>query len=258
MVGHKSTINIKPYERINDQSLVEMCINSYIDTSAMDFKHLVISAVHKFGLSTAVLILTIALALYFHCFTAMGAGMALAFALSVALLGVNLYLIYGVILPRYNNRLIIEECRQTVKREFENIPENFNVKDGNCFFLATEKSGDLETTEQIVGCVYVKHYDWKKDPLEICDFKDEVGKLAILDFMTVSAAHRGKGIARKLLEEAKLFCKNHSYDNLVLSCYTNNKPALAMYQKAGFVHLSNQFYGPFFSPEESYNMTFKC
>ena len=55
--------------------------------------------------------------------------------------------------------------------------------------------------------------------------------------LVVSSNYRNRGLATKLLEEAKVHAKALGCSNITLSHYVNNIPATKLYQKLGFSNL---------------------
>ena len=57
------------------------------------------------------------------------------------------------------------------------------------------------------------------------------------DDLSVSKAHRGKGIGTALLEKGEAYCKTLGLSTLVLHVETDNERARALYEKRGFTLL---------------------
>ena len=58
---------------------------------------------------------------------------------------------------------------------------------------------------------------------------------AYLGFMYVDPAHRGKGVNRLILEALQQWAVSKNINELRLDVYYNNNPAIAAYEKAGFI-----------------------
>ncbi|MBI2344742.1 GNAT family N-acetyltransferase [Candidatus Dependentiae bacterium] len=56
-----------------------------------------------------------------------------------------------------------------------------------------------------------------------------------IDQLATHPGYQGKGLARKLIEEAEFFCGSHGCTLLKLLVYSDNMPAILFYQKMGFV-----------------------
>lgn len=66
----------------------------------------------------------------------------------------------------------------------------------------------------------------------------------ILNDLYVSEDHRNTGIAKALLQKAKIYCRDKNYKGLALETATNN-PAQYLYEKAGWkkdVHVFHYFW----------------
>jgi ribosomal protein S18 acetylase RimI-like enzyme len=55
-----------------------------------------------------------------------------------------------------------------------------------------------------------------------------------IDQLATHQNYQGHGLAKKLMQEAELFCITHGCSSLRLSVYNNNIPAMSFYKKIGF------------------------
>lgn len=60
---------------------------------------------------------------------------------------------------------------------------------------------------------------------------------AYLGFMYVEPEHRGKGVNKLILETLAQWARSKSLTELRLDVYTENKPAINAYEKAGFTQI---------------------
>lgn len=79
--------------------------------------------------------------------------------------------------------------------------------------------------------------------------KDFNGEAMEVKRMYVLPAHRGKGIAHKILTELELWAKELGYDSCVLETGKKQPEAISLYQKAGFKITEN--YGQYIGIENS-------
>lgn len=64
----------------------------------------------------------------------------------------------------------------------------------------------------------------------------ETGKLCFLGNVIIDPAYRGKGVSHYLLQAmAEIAVKKHDVQELHLTCFNTNTPALLLYHKTGFV-----------------------
>ncbi len=63
--------------------------------------------------------------------------------------------------------------------------------------------------------------------------------------MRVTKDWRRKGVAKALLEEAIVFCRDCGYDRLILDTTEHQTAAQRLYEEAGFVKLGQRSLGPF-------------
>jgi len=83
-----------------------------------------------------------------------------------------------------------------------------------------------EEDEAVVGYVYAG--------MEDTDYMALRGPAGALYDIVVDPAHRGKGIGRRLLDEALEFLKDRGAPRVVLSSATKNEPAQRLFAGAGF------------------------
>lgn len=94
---------------------------------------------------------------------------------------------------------------------------NSNIENGNPHFVAL--LGD-----QVVGwCdIYRESHPWAR----------HAGTLG----MGVVAAHRGRGIGRRLIEAALQAAQSAKFHRVELEVFGNNAAAIALYERVGFTH----------------------
>ena len=95
-----------------------------------------------------------------------------------------------------------------------NDPQGVFLDKGGRIFIA-QREGEA------VGCCAIVPTD---DGVEVCK-------------MTVTPAARGLGLARRLLEACEAAARATGSDRLYLETNSALKPAIALYESAGFVHL---------------------
>ena len=95
-----------------------------------------------------------------------------------------------------------------------NDPQGVFLDKGGRIFIA-------ETDGEPVGCCAMVPTD---DAVEVCK-------------MTVTPAARGLGLARRLLEACEAAAREMGAARLYLETNSALKPAIALYESAGFVHL---------------------
>jgi GNAT superfamily N-acetyltransferase len=61
--------------------------------------------------------------------------------------------------------------------------------------------------------------------------------------MSVAADSRRRGIGRELLKTAEDFCRGQGYQHIHLTTVSHLKPAIALYQKAGYQLTGEDQYG---------------
>jgi len=93
-------------------------------------------------------------------------------------------------------------------------PQGVFLDKGGRIFIA-QRDGEA------VGCCAMVPTD---DGVEVCK-------------MTVTPAARGLGLARRLLDACEAAARQAGFDRLYLETNSALKPAIALYESAGFVHL---------------------
>ena len=63
--------------------------------------------------------------------------------------------------------------------------------------------------------------------------KHHTGKLDV-DQLVILEKYRGKGLGKKLMDEAKKIAKENNCDRIELNCWLFNESALAMYEHIGY------------------------
>jgi GNAT superfamily N-acetyltransferase len=71
------------------------------------------------------------------------------------------------------------------------------------------------------------------------------GKTGRLRRMRVTTEHRGRGIARALLETAERFCREQRCARLILDTTEQQTAAHRLYESAGFARTGERSLGPF-------------
>jgi len=59
-------------------------------------------------------------------------------------------------------------------------------------------------------------------------------KMIELDILAILPSYRCQGIGKKLLEDAKIWVKQHGYHTIYASSYSKNTRAIAFYSREGF------------------------
>jgi len=101
--------------------------------------------------------------------------------------------------------------------------EETYLTDGSHFWVA-------EAEGRLVGMAAIKRVD------------AETGRLRR---MRVTAARRRRGIAQALLDTAVGFCRAHGYKRIVLDTTERQTAAHRLYERNGFVRVSERGLGPF-------------
>jgi putative acetyltransferase len=70
-------------------------------------------------------------------------------------------------------------------------------------------------------------------------FKQYNDKTAEIKRMYVSGAHRGKGVARKILQELEAWASELHYNTAVLETGAKQPEAIALYEKMGYHRIEN-------------------
>lgn len=69
-----------------------------------------------------------------------------------------------------------------------------------------------------------------------------LGRVSLLHLLGINKEHRRKGYAKLLSEHAIEFCKNDGASRIALQTKLDNASARTLYEKLGFIHLSNGMY----------------
>ena len=110
---------------------------------------------------------------------------------------------------------------ESLRGDLQNIPLHYLSEPGGNFWVA-------EASGQVVGTAGVQRQS------------EEVAELRR---MAVDIRWRRQGIARRLLEQVEGFALQHGYKRLSLSTITPLKPAISMYERAGYQQTGTGQYG---------------
>ena len=110
---------------------------------------------------------------------------------------------------------------ESLRGDLQNIPLHYLSEPGGNFWVA-------EVSGQVVGCAGVQR---------------QSAEVAELRRMSVDIRWRRQGIARRLLEEVEGFALRYGYQRLCLSTITPLKPAISMYERAGYELTGKSQYG---------------
>ncbi len=131
-------------------------------------------------------------------------------------------------------------------------------------FYAREYGFDI-SFDQYVGAAmvqFLENYNEQKDRLWVVEQDDQImGSIAIVDigdgtaqlrwFILEPEAH-GKGIGKKLINDAVQFCQNRQYDKIVLWTFADLAAARGLYKRESFEIVktkSHQIWGQYITEE---------
>lgn len=234
-MSESPTVQIKPYERINDKELAELISENLFHTQGVTPSMLVEGAIMKYGLLRIIIFLLLFFFLAFNTLAFSDLGTIAKIAVSVILEASVIFLLYGYIFPTKEMRRLKKEVPGMIAKELSDVKGKFMLP-GSHFWLAMMKESENSDAEKIVGCVLVEPYDAKKDYTSIMGDSDVSGEVAQLRRMSVDASIRRQGIGGKLIAEVKKFCLQNGYKTLMLTTFPSNKVAISFYQKLGFVY----------------------
>ncbi|MDD5016877.1 MAG: GNAT family N-acetyltransferase [Eubacteriales bacterium] len=91
--------------------------------------------------------------------------------------------------------------------------------------------------ENDIASGYIYYIAYAADiPCGYCSIKHDDDGL-FLSKLYVRQAHRGKGIARAMLEHIDAYAKQHGMNRIRLTCNKRNTGSLSAYQKLGFAQI---------------------
>ena len=227
------TVQIKPYEPIDDQYLTKMVAENLFQTQNFSTRMIIDGAIGRYGAPKIALALFVIYSTLYMLMISTGFESLHAQVATIILMLSAFGLFCGIIFPK--KMLARSKIYQTqeITKEFSDIRGNF-MGPGKCLWIATIKPETNNAKEKIVGCVLVEPYDAKKDYMGIMKRPDIKGKVAQLRRMSVDPSMRRMGIGRKLVSELKTFCQKNGYAAVALTTLSSNRTALEAYKKSGF------------------------
>ncbi len=127
----------------------------------------------------------------------------------------------GTLFREYADSLEIDLCFQGFENELKNLPVIYASQTGGIILCRVD--------DMYAGCIAVRKID-----NETCELKR----------MFIRNSHRGKGIARRLLELAIELAREKGYSRMRLDTLTTMKPAIHLYRECGFYEIPAYYFNP--------------
>ena len=126
--------------------------------------------------------------------------------------------------------MLLEKLIQDESQYDSNLNRNCEVKDNYCHRIGLDGHRAILVEEQgtIVGYAYGFLYSVPGI---------YHSQIAILDALFVDEQHRRKGYATKLISAFRTFAKENGACRLELKVLSNNKSAMALYEKLSFTEM---------------------
>lgn len=235
-MSSNTIIQVKPYEKLDDQALIDLCFSNMFHTQSVTSKMLIEGALIKYGPAKIGLTLSLAYAFLVGLSKMNDLPWTASCIVAAILLATCLLILYGAVLPAIMQKKLSDFHKNKLPKEFADIQGSF-MGAGRCFWMATLSSDPQSSSEKIVGSVLVEPYNAKRDYMEVLQYSDIKQEVAELRRMSVDTLIRRRGIGQKLVSEVKNFCLKNGYKSIVLTTLASNKVAQEFYKKAGFEFL---------------------
>lgn len=161
---------------------------------------------------------------------------------SVAICTYLIVVTYSKKVPAQLHGQIAKFIQKTLHRDMKDIPAHYQRKDAvkACeFFVAVADGG--ENRKELAGFVGVEECELRKLKKYLPEMKSgqdkEFPQIAELKRMSVAPQWKKRGVGLKLVEKVAAFCREKGYAYVMLTTFSVNFAAMALYRKAGFVEV---------------------